>query len=116
MQGAAPFAAPYHIVLWLLALANGLHRFSDNLFTTVLALPTSRAARTSAQANLGKLMEALKGDFRTALDELARVEAWLAENAKDTWQLTDPVILQPWVPRVSRYSYQLFRGGNEPRN
>ena len=41
VQGAGPFAAPYQSVLWLLALANGLHRFSDSLFTAVLAVATS---------------------------------------------------------------------------
>jgi hypothetical protein len=107
-QGSGPFAAPYQRVLWLLALANGLKRFSDSLFTAVMAVPASPAARTSAQANLGELVAALKDTSLTASYELARVEAWLTASAKDAWQATDPLILQPWVQRVSRYSYQLF--------
>ena len=108
-QGAGPFAAPYQRVLWLLALANGLHRFSESLFTAVLAAGTSPMARTPSQANLGNLMDALKGDSRTAPDEIARVEAWLNRERK-AWRATDPLIMQPWVQRVSRYSYKLFGG------
>jgi hypothetical protein len=108
VQGAGPFAAPYQSVLWLLALANGLHRFSDGLFAAVLSVPTSPTPRTPSQANLGNLMDALKGDLRNAPDEVARVEAWLTASAKEAWRPTDPLIMQPWVRRVSRYSYQPF--------
>jgi hypothetical protein len=100
-------------VLWC-SLSAGLHWFSEDLFTIVLAVPISPAARTPEQANLGKLMDVLKCDSDMAFEEFVRAEAWLTTNARDTWQLTDPIMLRPWVRRVSRYSYKLFQGGSEP--
>ncbi len=110
MKWSGPFAAPYQGALWLLALANGLKRFSDCLFTAVLAVPPPPAPRTPEQANLGELIAALKASSSAASDEVMRVEVWLSASAKDAWQATDPLVLKPWVPRVSRYSYQLSEG------
>src|SRR5262249_6375390 len=89
---------------------NGLHVFSDRLMISLVDVPVKSEATSDGQNNLGGLIAALAKDARTSPHEISRVMTWLDTNAKDAWKKTDLSVLQPWVPRVSRYSYKLFRG------
>ena len=109
LDPAASFGAPYRIVLWLLALVNGLPRLSGLLLDSLLSPRAPRPSNAPAATTLGPLIANLPTPHPGDFEDASRVRGWLEREAPADWTAVELGVLRRWSEHVVRYSYQLHR-------